>query len=41
MRCADKLQRWLVETLPGRAEGVFHAIFFIFWLNALAVCVMI
>jgi len=40
MRCADKMQHWLAETLAGRAECDSHAKFFIFWLNAPAVCVL-
>jgi len=40
MRCADKIQHWLAETLAGRAECVSHAIFFIFWLNATAIYVL-
>jgi len=40
MRCADKMQHWLAETLAGRAECVSHAIFFIFWLNPSAFCVL-
>jgi len=40
MRCADKMQHWLAETLVGRVECVSHAIFFIFWLNAPVVCVL-
>jgi len=30
----------LAETLAGRMECVSHAIFFIIWLNAPAVCVL-
>ena len=37
MRCVDSMQHWLDETLASRAEYVSHAIFFIFWLNVLAV----
>ena len=40
MRCADKMQHSLAETLAGRAECVSHEIFFIFWLNAPAMCVL-
>jgi len=41
MRCADNIQHWLTETLAGRVECVSHAIFFILWLNASPVCVLI
>jgi len=34
------MQHWLADTLAGRVECVSHAIFFIFWLNAPVVCVL-
>ena len=40
MRCAVNMQHLLPENFACRAECISHAMFFLFWLNAPAVCAL-